>query len=146
MDNQFTQTIDKATERTKQQNITPTAIKNRHFGNIIQLGSLITQTATLSNGQQTTFSITTTSQGNSRNLSIPDITLYVGSVATNNRLPGGSNVTASQWQVVFMGNDWLLNDGKNTVTQVFVRNISAGASQTVIMQAKRRSLSPTTIS
>ncbi len=135
-----------ANRRIGQTGIMPTAVKNRQFGEIIQLGALISSTVTLSNGDQTTFTITTTPQTyNNRILALPDITLYVGSVADNNRLPGGSAVTASQWQIIFLGNDYLSNDGYDIVTKVFVRNISAGASKDVILNAKRRALTETSI-
>jgi hypothetical protein len=37
-----------------------------------------------------------------------------------------------------MGNDWNSTDGKNTKTLIYVRNISAGAAQDVLVRTRSR--------
>lgn len=124
--------------RVSQTGILPTAIKIRTLGDVIILGSLVSGSATLSNGDETTFSFTVASVDGARNLCIPDVALYVGSVAAANQLPSGSSITESQWEVIFMGNDWATTDNFNSIHKVYVRNISAGASQSVLLRSQAR--------
>lgn len=131
--------------RIKQQNLIPNAVKGRNLGRVIQETATGTASITLSNGQETTFTITTQSINRGVLLfCIPDITLFVGSVALGNALPGGANVTSSAYQVVFLGNDWGSTDDNNVVTKVFVRNVSAG-TQTIILKTQSRVITNTAL-
>ena len=106
--------------------------------NIISLTSVVSANTTLSNGQSATFTITTTSNSGNRTMTIHDFTLYIGSVAAGNQLPDGGNITMSQWVVVPFVNDWGGTDNIDTVTKVYVENVSAGSSQKVIIEAQAR--------
>lgn len=120
--------------RIKQQNITPGSIQTRSLGNIILSGSTVTSTTTLNNNQQVVYTITTSTKNpNAKTFVVPDITIYQGSVANANSIPDGANVTATNYQIIFMGNDWGQTNNINTVTKVYVRNISAG-TQTIILK------------
>lgn len=131
--------------RIDQKGLLPTAIKNRLLGDIVLLSATASSSATISNGQQATFTITTASISNQRIMNVEDIALYVGSVADANQLPGGSAIDESQWQVIFMGNDWNSTDDNNVVNIVYVRNISAGASKDVLIRAQSRVIVNTAI-
>ena len=126
--------------RFTQREVFPTTVKSRLLGKIVGVSALGSSTGTVGNGDQVVFSITTSTSSGSLLISIPDVTLYVGSIASANQLPGGSSIDESQWQVIFMGNDWNDTDGNNTVYQIYVRNISAGASKDVILRTVSRAI------
>lgn len=126
------------TPRISQRDLLPTATKIRSLGDIIILGALYSASATLSNGNDTVFTLTTTSIDSSRNFCIPDMSLYLTSVSSANQIPGGSNITMSQWEVIFMGNDYQTTDSKKSISKVYIRNISAGASKVVLFRATSR--------
>ena len=130
--------------RAHQQDIIPTAVKNRQFGNIVRVTGTQRALATLNNLQQVVFTITTSARNDQRLFCIPDISLCVNSIDFDHQLPGGSAINIEDWQVVFMGNDFLSTDNNNTKTLVFVLNISAGAAQDVILITQSRDIVNTT--
>lgn len=93
--------------------------------------------ATLANGDQAVYTITTSSDSGAKVNVGADVSLYVGSVAAANQLPGGSGIDESQWQVIGPWNDLQATDSINHKVKVYVRNISAGSS-TVILNTKSR--------
>ena len=124
--------------RLKNKNLLPTIVKNRNLGNIVLLSSISIGTATLSNTDEVVFAVTTSAKNGQRIFCVPDISVYVGTVTAANQLPGGSSITESDWQIVFMGNDLNTTDSFNTKTDVYIRNISAGASQVVTIRTQSR--------
>lgn len=130
--------------RFTQRQIAPTAVKLRNLGVDILVTGVNNGTTSLANGQQIVFSITTAAIGNAKTFVVPDITVYQDSVNAANIIPTGANVTPANWQILFMGNDLNQTDGNNTVSNVFIRNISAG-THTVIMQTKSRVITNTAV-
>lgn len=128
-------------KRASQMDILPTAVKNRLFGDIIRTipndftTSLSSTSPTLNNGDQVLFTVTTSSNIGSTMLAIPDLSFYVDSVADANKLPGGSGIDESQWQMIGPWFDWAATDNRNHITKVYIRNISAGA---VVVTARAR--------
>ena len=106
--------------------------------NIISLTDTVSGSTTLSNGQGATFTITTTATSGNRTMTIHDYAIYIGSVSGNNVLPNGASIDMTKWIVSSFTNDWNDTDFLNTVTKVYVQNVSAGASQTVIIEARAR--------
>ena len=119
------------------------SIERRLDGIIVSTGTASGST-TLGNGDQTVFTITTTSGSGAKVNVASDVTLYIGSVAAANQLPGGSAIDESQWQVIGPWNDWGATDNVNVKTLIYVRNISAG-SQSVLLRTISRTIvnSPT---
>lgn len=112
--------------------------------NVIQPSGVATGTSNaLSNGGTWTFNISTTNTGGAITLVAPDITLYLTSVSAANQFPDGSNIDMSQWQIVGPWNDWGDTDNINTFTRIFIRNISAGASKTIVLKVNSRAISNT---
>lgn len=112
----------------------------RSIESLITITSPESASTTLSNGEFATFTITTTGTSGGVTMVIHDFTLYLGSVSAAHALPDGSSIDMSQWQVVAFPNDWGATNNINTVTKVYVRNISAGASQTVAIHVQARML------
>lgn len=112
--------------------------------NIISLTAVASGSTTLSNGQDATFTITTTATSKARTLVAYDWSLYLGSVSTANHFPDGANITMSNWVIIPFSNDWGDTNNTNTVMQVYVRNVSAGASQTVVLEVQSRLLQNST--
>lgn len=132
-----------ARTRITQDDILPGSLKARLFGNIIVLSSTVSASAALNNGDQAVFSLTTSIPNatiNSRNITQPDITLYHGAVGATTPLPGGSAIDESLWQVIGPWNDFQDTDFFNTVSKIYVRNIAAGAAQTVNFRGRARSI------
>lgn len=128
-----------AQRRLRQSGMLPTIIKPRSLGDLV----LSTETATgispaLDNGDEYTFVITISNSAGAKIFANLDISLYIGSVADANELPGGSGVTESDWQVIGPINSWGQTNNKNQVVQIYVRNISAGAGQTIILKTIAR--------
>lgn len=82
------------------------------------------------NGNQVLFAATVTIPNDAFSkpfLAMPEVSIYVNSVATNNQLPGGSAVDESNYQMIGPWIDWGASDGKKVVVKCYVRNISAGS-------------------
>jgi hypothetical protein len=124
----------------------PRNVKARNLGDVIFASETAQAQTTLSNGEQAVFTVNI-----SQNTSYPlqgniYIALYVGSVASANLLPGGASIDESQWQIIVRNS---LEDWENADTvldkeyaSVYVRNISAGAAQVVILRTKWKYFSP----
>lgn len=133
--------------RIGQREILPVSVSNRLLGNIVLKTGTSQGTISLDDGEDVLFVTTTSSRNNERNLTVVDVSVYIGSVAAANQLPGGSSIDESEWEIVLgSGNDWGLTDNFNTVTIAYIRNISAGASQNVILNTQSRSIVNTTVS
>ena len=128
-------------KRIGQREILPYTVKRGHLGDIFLLTNVATISATLSNGDAVTITNTVLSSVGAKLMTVFETSIYVNSVVTANKLPGGSNITHSQWQVIFPLTDYASSDGKNIKTLVYVRNISAGASVPIIFYTRSRAIS-----
>lgn len=137
--------------RISQRGMIPTAVKERQFfsGRLYSKTAVFTFTdlLTLSNGEDENVTFTF-SHSEEFDLLTPEIYVarYIGSVAAANQLPGGSSVTESAWIWTAPEFDYGAWDGSRYVSAVtlYVRNVSAGASQTVsfLVQGKFIAASP----
>ena len=128
-----------AGHRITQKNVVPTTFKKKLFGEIATVTNLASGSTTLSNGDQAVFTATTEQDQQFDLLNAePFISLYIGTVTAANQLPGGSGVDESQWQVIGPFYDYQSWNGSKYQSKmiVYVRNISAGASQTVNIRIK----------
>ena len=107
---------------------------------IIESTGTASGSTTLANGEQVVFTITTSSDTGAKVFVVADVSLYVGSVAVANQLPGGSSIDESQWQIIGPWSDWGATNNVNHKTLVYVRNISAG-SLTVLIRTISRAIS-----
>lgn len=129
--------------RTNQRAVIPNFAKNRSLGEIIiSLPTLLAST-TLSNGDEAIFTISlasaTSRDGLIRFFSVPDVSLYLGTVADANQIPSISGtVTNSQWTVIGPWNDWGATNNYNVKTKIYIKNVSAGASKVVLLRSKNR--------
>lgn len=94
-------------------------------------------TTPLGNGDAADITITTSSNSGAKTLVAVDIALFIGSVSDDNQLPGGASINESQFQVIGPITDWNLSDGNNSVTKLYVRNISAGSINLLLRTASR---------
>jgi len=128
-------------ERVGQAGLMPAAVKNRNIGQDILLSNSGLGSAVLNNGGEALFTSTLSTTNNDRVMAVYDITLYLASVAAGNEMPSfGGTVDMSQWQVVGGWNDWGATNNLNVKNRLYVRNISAGAAQTVIYYSQARVL------
>lgn len=112
----------------------------QHFDNLVQVSNTASGSTTLNNGDAVTFTMTTASLSKGILNAEPDTTLYLGTVSTNTAFPDGSGIDMSQWQIMGPYTDWgSASANKNDVkTKVYIRNISAGASQTILFRGWAR--------
>lgn len=134
--NSIAQSFDR-NARISQRDLLPTAVQNRNFGQIISFSGVSSASTTLTSAQQVVFTVTTATKNNGTTLCVADLTLYMDTQDASHQIPGGSSVDMSQWQVIFLGNDYRSSDGNNTKTLIYVRNISAG-SHTVTLVTQSR--------
>lgn len=126
--------------RIHSKDILPMAIKKRLLGDIIARAD-VTQTTVsgLNNGDQIINQLLIVNEFDRRIMGTTERATYVGSVSNDNLLPGGTAVDESQWQVIGPFNAVIKTngsavDGNELANQLYVRNISAGASQTLIFR------------
>jgi len=114
----------------------------RRMEGLVDSSSDGTDTQTLSNGDWYCWAITISNKAGAKIQTQLDTSLYIGSVAAANQLPGGA-IDASQWQVIGPWPDWGATDNISTVWRVYVRNISAGASKDVLLRIRARAIANT---
>ena len=124
-------------KRVSQREILPQVVRTHSLGDVIRRTAQASASSSINDGEQVVFTIQTLSKAGVRLLTIPDISVYIGSAVGANQLPGGSSIDESQWQVIGPWQDLAASDGFDVITRVYVRNISAGTS-TVILQVKSR--------
>lgn len=132
--------------RLKSRQLLPTAVKSRNLSDIIFRGAAGTGSTTLNNGEDIVFTSTLSQNDEYQIIALPYISLYVGSIASANLLPGGSGVDESQWQVIptlYNWDSWDLNEYPldKEYSSIYVRNISAG-TQTVYIAVRHKYISP----
>lgn len=116
----------------------PTAIKGRHISDIIFRSARTTATASISNGSQLVLESTLEQNDQFPILATPFISIYIGSIADANQLPGGSAIDESQWQFTsprMNQEDW--EDAgyprHKEYATVYVRDISAGTVDVIFV-------------
>lgn len=124
--------------------IQPINYLQKSIENIISITGSVSGSSTLNNGQYAIFTITTTGTSGNRTFVVHDWTLYIGSVAAANALPDGASITPTQWSVQTFVNDFGSTDNVDTVTKIYVQNVSAGASQKVIIDVQARMIQNST--
>lgn len=132
--------------RIKSRDILPTAVKSRNLSEVI-FGSVPDEVqTTLANGEQVVITFSINQNRDYELLGNLYFTIYVGSVAVNNQLPGGSSVNETQWQIIgpyFDYNEWEaagFPEDKDFIT-IYILNISAGSSD-LIIQSRWKYISP----
>ena len=86
--------------RVTSRELLPTAVKGRNISDIIFKGRRLTATAFLADNGQITLNVTFTHDKIYPLLGTPFISIYIGSIAEANQLPGGSAIDESQWQII----------------------------------------------
>lgn len=141
MDDLFKNTLPKLVEKDEvnpqvdQFSITPTAIKRRHLGGLINLSSDEVTSASLSNGQQVVLTSTLTESGGFADKGLIAefyFAAFVGSLSTANQIGVGSSIDESQFQVIGPWYDYTAYNiagfpKYKSVARVYIRNISAGS-------------------
>ena len=134
--------------RASQRDVLPGAIKERHLGQIFSITGTtsFTSIATLGNGGEVNINFTFTHTKELDLLIVePYLSIYIGTITGANRLPDGSGVTESEWiftAPTFNFDEW---DGSRfkAVYSVYIRNVSAGASQVVAARVRTKFISLT---
>lgn len=126
--------------RVSQRGIVPGAVKSRHLDNVIFGTTEETVQTTLANNEQVTINYSITQNDGFEEKADLYFVIYIGSVAAANKLPGGSAIDESQWQVIgpFFDYDKWTEAGfskHQDFVCLYIRNISAGSS-IVIVQSK----------
>lgn len=133
--------------RTTQQSVVTTAVKQRNTGPLITetssgLGQASFQSGLVPNNSSGTFYFTFADPQGRTILVVPDVSVYIGTLAPGNLWPnasfGGGNMP------IYISNSWANTDNVNVVTQVTVRN-NSGSDQTIIIACRGRVITnPTT--
>lgn len=130
-------------ERIGQRQILPTAVKSKSFGNIItskpgdKVGNADGLSFTFGNGDQALVTFTLETENNTKLFATLDVSVYVGSQATANQLPGGSAVNETNFQFIGPFYDWHTTDNKNVKVKLYILNISAGSVTIVVRSVWR---------
>ena len=135
--------------RLSQRNILPTAVKNRGLGNIVKVSNNAEASVSLNNGEDTIFTALLINDKNADMIGEPEFSLWESSIASANLIPNGSAIDASQYQIIGPWNEWteiVITGGSIELaiptlaiaSRIYVRNISAGASTTIVARARMR--------
>ena len=136
--------------RVSQRDILPSAAKSRSLGNIIKLQDTGSASVTLNNGDDTILDILIINNKDANIIVEPEISLYQTSVAEANLIPFGASVDASEFQIIGPWNEWtgvekFTDIGADeeipsfaTLTHMYIRNISAGASTVILARVRDR--------
>lgn len=123
---------------------------HRAFEGIIDITSTAAGSSSpLNNGDTWVFTITVSNNAGAPILTELDVSLYQNTASTNYRLLGGALTDGSQWQIMGPWADWGASTGVGTtasidsVFKVYIRNISAGAAQTVLIKVVARTIANT---
>ena len=135
--------------RISQRDIYPTAVKNRGLGNVVKVFETLQGSVTLSNGDDATFSLRFINELDADLLVEPEWSLWQTSISSANLIPNGASIDMSDYQIMGPWNEWtevIFNEGDveepiptfASVSRMYVRNISAGASTVIIARARLR--------
>ena len=110
---------------------------NRRIDSIIQTTNVASGSTTMENGDSVTFNITTTSTSGAKIVAQVDFSFFAGAIDADHEIPFGSSVTGSEWQIIGPWSSWADTDNLNTVTRVYIRNISAGSTLVTVKATSR---------
>lgn len=114
--------------------IAPLDTLTKGVENIVTVVGTQEQSVTLSEGDANTFYMTADSVSGAAMHVIFEWTIWVGSVADQNNFPDGSNVTPSDWLIIPFLNDLANSTMNQVVGKIYVKNVSAGNGQAVILR------------
>lgn len=111
------------------------------ISDLAKITSTSAASTTLSNGEQAvlTFTLEDNAFPNRVMLAVAHITPFHGSVAGANIIPYGSSVTPTAWLWANRA-DWNSNNNRRSTWVDYIRNVSAGASQSVLWRLNYRYL------
>jgi hypothetical protein len=132
--------------RSNQRTIDPTGVKGRSMADVIWGSAIGLASTTMNNGDQIVVNYTLTQNSEYELIAENFVTVYIGSVASANILPGGSGIDESQWQMIgpfqsfarWASENYPRHQSMNTL---YLRNISAGA-QTILLYNRWRYFCP----
>ncbi|HEC65691.1 MAG TPA: hypothetical protein ENI23_10370 [bacterium] len=135
--------------RISQRDLLPTAVKNRGLGDIVKITDNAEASAVLNNGDDTVFTLILINNKDASLIAEPEFSLWKDSISSANLIPNGSAIDMSEFQIMGPWNEWtevLLTGGSISVpvptlavvSRIYIRNISAGASTTIIARARDR--------
>ncbi len=135
--------------RLSQRDILPTAVKNRGLGNVVKITDNLEAFDTLNNGEDTIFTALLINNKDADMIGEPEFSLWETSIASDNLIPNGDNIDASQYQIIGPWNEWaeiVIAGGSIDLaiptlaiaSRIYVRNISAGAATKIIVRARIR--------
>ena len=107
--------------RATQREFLTQSIKTRHLGAVVQKSAIGSYTNSMDAGEDDLITITTIPDYDAPLFTLPDISIYEGSVAEANQIPNGSSVNAEEWDIIGPVNDWFVTDNFNTKTRLYVR-------------------------
>ena len=118
-------------KRASQRDVLPTAVKSRNLGNIVYGTDTSIASTSIGNGQEVYVTSSIAQNDEFELQGHVYLSMYVGTVAVANLLPGGSAIDESQWQIIgphyefYKWSDSNFARHREYVT-IYVRNISAG--------------------
>ncbi|HEC65692.1 MAG TPA: hypothetical protein ENI23_10375 [bacterium] len=115
--------------RASPRKIRPTSTRDRNL-DIVHKSETIESSATLTEDQDTIFTMTTSSKKGVPILVQEDISLFNSSISEANLIPNGSNIDFSNYQVIGPWREYADGDGKNIVSKIYVRNVDVSTSTT----------------
>ncbi len=137
--------------RVSQRDILPSSVKSSGLGDIIKVSETLEASTSLNNGDDAIFTLLIVNKNDATMIVEPEFSLWETSITNTNLIPGGSNITTSDYQVIGPWNEWaegavlglsgLFDIPVPTfvgVSRIYIRNISAGASTTIIARARVR--------
>lgn len=103
----------------------------------------------LNNGEDTIFTALLINNKDADMIGEPEFSLWQDSISSLNLIPDGGNIDASQYQIIGPWNEWaeiVIAGGSIDLaiptlaiaSRIYVRNISAGASTTIVARARIR--------
>jgi hypothetical protein len=131
-------------DRITQRQIISQTLRGNTIANQINQSAVATASVSLSNGDAAVFSFTTNAvKPNRQQLQtfvVYDISIYINQISDDDDLLADENHNPAEWQVVDVGNSWGLTNNLDTRRRIYIRNISAGSNQLVIVRQRARLL------
>lgn len=107
---------------------------NQGVEGIITFTGMQSQTVTLSEGDSNSFFMNIVPTSLEHLHVVFEWTIWIGSVGDQNNFPDGSNVNPSQWIIIPFLNDLVSSGDAQMSGKIYVKNVSAGGGQTVILE------------
>lgn len=143
MTRDFNDIVD-SVQRVSRRNVEPTAVRSGMISDVVAVTNVALATTTLNNGEQAVFTTTVTSYGEAELMAEVYTAFYIDTEDSAHELPGGTSIDESQWQVIGSYHPYNSWDASEDISKVsfYIRNISAGASKTVIYRARTKYFRP----